>query len=57
MDPARLFERYGELQSYVGWTEADAERVAATGPLLDPYLQGLIDDFYEEIGAIPMCAR
>jgi signal transduction histidine kinase len=53
MDPARLFERYGELQSYVGWSGEDAERLAATALLLDPYLQGLIDDFYEEISRHP----
>ncbi len=29
MDSARLFDRYRELQSYVGWTDDDAERVAA----------------------------
>ena len=53
MDAARLFERYRELQSYVGWTEADAERVAAAAPLLEPYLHALIDDFYEEIERHP----
>ncbi len=53
MDPGRLFERYRELQSYVGWTEADARRVAASAPLLEPFLQALIDDFYEEIERHP----
>jgi signal transduction histidine kinase len=53
MDSTRLFERYRELQSYVGWTEADAERVAAAAPLLEPYLHGLIDDFYAEIERHP----
>ena len=27
MDADRVFERYRELQSYVGWTDEDAERV------------------------------
>jgi two-component system, NtrC family, sensor kinase len=49
MDSGRLFERYRELQSYVGWTESDAHRVAAAALLLEPYLGALIDDFYQEI--------
>jgi signal transduction histidine kinase len=53
MDAGRLFERYRELQSYVGWTDADAQRIAATAPLLEPYLHPLIDDFYEEIERHP----
>ncbi len=40
---------YRELQAYVGWTEADAERVAALGPLVEAELPPLIDDFYEQI--------
>jgi signal transduction histidine kinase len=53
MDSDRLFDRYRELQSYVGWTETDAARVAAAGSLLESYLLGLIDDFYEEIERHP----
>jgi signal transduction histidine kinase len=53
MDADRLFERYRELQSYVGWTDADAERIVAAAPLLQPYLHGLIDDFYTEIERHP----
>ena len=33
MDADRLFDRYRELQSYVGWTDADAERIVAAAPL------------------------
>ena len=33
MDTQRRFDRYRELQSYVGWTEADAERIVAAAPL------------------------
>ena len=29
MDAGRVFDRYRELQSYVGWTDDDARRVAA----------------------------
>jgi len=57
MDPGRLFERYRELQSYVGWTEGDARRVAAAASLLEPFLHALIDDFYEEIERHPDARR
>jgi signal transduction histidine kinase len=53
MDSGKLFERYRELQSYIGWTESDAQRVAAAAPFLEPYLLALIDDFYEEIERHP----
>lgn len=43
------FERYQELQRYVGWTDADARRVASLGPLLGSTFGPLIDDFYAEI--------
>ena len=37
MDPDRLFSRYCELQSYVGWTEVDAGSViVAAAGLLEP---------------------
>lgn len=57
MDSGRLFDRYRELQSYVGWEEADARRVAAAAPLLEPYVHGLIDDFYAEIERHPNARR
>ncbi len=53
MDADRLFERYRELQSYVGWTADDAGRIVAAAPLLEPYLHSLIDDFYDEIQRHP----
>jgi signal transduction histidine kinase len=53
MEPGPRFERYRELQSYVGWTEADAERIVAAAPILEPFLGALIDDFYEEIERHP----
>ena len=45
-----LFERYQDIQRYVGWTQADAERVRAAGPLVESSFVELIDDFYREIG-------
>jgi signal transduction histidine kinase len=53
MNPEEVFRRYTELQSYVGWTDEAAERVAATAGLLAPHLPGLIDDFYDEIERHP----
>jgi two-component system, NtrC family, sensor kinase len=53
MNPEQLFQRYQELQRYVGWTEQDAERIRAIAPILEPYLIPLIDDFYAEIQRHP----
>jgi signal transduction histidine kinase len=53
MTPDHLFGRYRELQAYVGWTDDDARRVAAVGPLLADALGPLVDDFYEEIDRHP----
>lgn len=44
-----LFERYQDIQRYVGWTQADADRVRAMGPLVEPAFLELVDDFYREI--------
>jgi len=57
MDADRLFDRYRELQSYVGWTDADAERIVAAAPLLEPRLNVLIDDFYAEIERHPAARK
>jgi signal transduction histidine kinase len=53
MDSHAQFDRYQELQRYVGWTEEDAQRVQALAPLLEPYLTELIEDFYAEIDRHP----
>jgi signal transduction histidine kinase len=53
MDVDQLYNRYRELESYVGWTDADAARIPAAAPLLEPYLLQLIDDFYDEIERHP----
>jgi signal transduction histidine kinase len=53
MNPDEAFDRYRELQSYVGWTDAAARRVAAVAGLVEPYLKALIDDFYAEIDRHP----
>lgn len=53
MDPAKLFQRYQELQRYVGWTEDDAHAVHSLSGLMEPHLLALIDDFYAEIERHP----
>lgn len=54
LDFARLYE---SMQRYVGWTDGDAERVAALWPLVAPQAKSLIDDFYAEIQRHPDAAR
>ena len=53
MDSHRLFERYQELQGYVGWSAADANRIVSVADLLRPYFSPLVDDFYTEIERHP----
>src|SRR5436190_20194280 len=49
----RVYARYQELQRYVGWTDEDARLVTALAPLVEPHLNALIDDFYDEIERHP----
>jgi signal transduction histidine kinase len=49
MNTTERFRRYQELQTYVGWTDADAERVASVATIVDPVLPALVEDFYAEI--------
>jgi nitrogen fixation/metabolism regulation signal transduction histidine kinase len=49
--------RYRELQVYVGWTEADVERVRRAAPIAAPCFDGLVDDFYAEIDRHPDARR
>lgn len=53
MPLSRLYERYCELQSYVGWSEADEQHVRSIKSLLEPFFPELIDDFYNEIEKHP----
>jgi PAS domain S-box-containing protein len=53
MGQHRLFGRYRQLQAYVGWASADEAQVRLIAPMLEPYLIGLVDDFYEEIHRHP----
>src|SRR5580704_17238362 len=53
MGQVRLFGRYRLLQSYVGWTDEDEDRIRLIAPLLRRHLPGLIDDFYDAIQQHP----
>lgn len=53
MEPTHLYRRFQYLQAYVGWNDDDARRIQAAAPLLHPYLDALIDDFYAEIERHP----
>jgi signal transduction histidine kinase len=53
MNPEAFYRRYQELQSYVGWNEADAGLLQSVGPMLEPHFADLIDDFYDEIDRHP----
>ncbi len=53
MNPDALFERYCELQRYVGWTDECARRVQSLLPTMEPHFAELVDDFYAEIQRHP----
>ena len=49
MNPEKLHVLYQDFQKYIDWSDADAQRVRAIAPLLEPHLAELIDDFYAAI--------
>ncbi len=57
MEPGHVFQLYQELQSYVGWEDADAQRIAAARDAVSPVFASIIDDFYAEIVRHPSAAR
>jgi signal transduction histidine kinase len=57
MNPSDLYRRYQELQAYVGWCDADSQRVQAIAERVEPYLPSLIDDFYSEMDRHPNARR
>ncbi len=57
MDPEQIFARFQQLEQYVGWTDADADRIHAVAHLLEPYFAELVDDFYDQILRTPEAAR
>ncbi|MCU0962551.1 MAG: protoglobin domain-containing protein [Pirellulaceae bacterium] len=57
MESQTAFQRYQQLQQYVGWTPLEAERVIAIGRLLAPHLPGVIEDFYAVMRHHPAAFR
>src|SRR5258708_4648213 len=57
MNADELFHRYQELQAYVGWTEEVGRSVHTAAAIVEPYLAGLIDDFYAEIERHPAARK
>ena len=55
--PLKLFERYKELQAYVGWTDEDATRVASVAAIVEANMDAFIRDFYVEVQRHPEAAR
>lgn len=53
MNRESLFQRYQDLQRFVGWSDADAERIRAAGEILQSHFAAVIDDFYAEIAHHP----
>jgi two-component system, NtrC family, sensor kinase len=49
MRHSSLFERYEELQRYVGWTEMDARAIQSIAGQLEGAFHAIVVDFYEEI--------
>ena len=54
---AKLFERYKDLQKYVGWADDDAARIASVADVVGQHIDVLINDFYQEIKRHPDAAR
>ncbi|MGD9856379.1 MAG: sensor histidine kinase [Planctomycetaceae bacterium] len=52
-----LFERYQELQAYVGWNDEHAACIRPLANLVEPRLPELVDDFYDEIQRHPQAMR
>ena len=49
MNGDQLYQRYQELQQYVGWTDADSQQVAEVARILKPHFPALVEDFYTEL--------
>jgi PAS domain S-box-containing protein len=54
---ARMFQRFQDLQAYVGWTEVDAARIKSVAGWIEQGMDALIEDFYSEIQRHPDAAR
>ncbi|MCH8193613.1 MAG: PAS domain S-box protein [Planctomycetes bacterium] len=53
IEPEELFQRYQDVQQYVGWTNEDVERIRAASAIVTPHFDELVEDFYAEIDRHP----
>ena len=56
MQPA-AFDKYCELQRYVGWDAVDYQRITAAREILLARSEEIIDDFYHQISLHPRAAQ
>lgn len=54
--PTGLFERFRDLQTYVGWTVEDAARIQSAAQVIERNIDWLVEDFYAEIQRHPKAA-
>jgi PAS domain S-box-containing protein len=57
MELSDIIAQHSELESYVGWTDADRERIALAAGYLLPYIPQIVDDFYDTLQRHPSTAR
>ena len=55
--PLKLFDRYKELQAYVGWTNDDAWPIKSVAAIVEANTDVCIEDFYAEIQRHPEASR
>jgi two-component system NtrC family sensor kinase len=51
------YEKYQELQRYVGWSDDDQRRIKAVGEVLLKEAEPLVEDFYAQVLRHPRAAR
>ena len=51
------FDKYCELQRYVGWDAVDYQRITAIRDMLLAHSDAIVDDFYNQIGLHPRAAE
>lgn len=49
MELSEIVAQHPELESYVGWTEGDAERIGLAASYLLPHIPQIVDDFYDTL--------
>lgn len=57
MDLNQLFELYREMQKYLGWEPADADRIVSAKPTVELAFPEIINDFYDELARHPDASR